>query len=85
MDIRVVRVRKSARMSEKFSTEYVEESCLQEMIDSGEIFAFRRSDGWVTVIYDRIRVKQTNYSGPDRRKHLFSNELSGVYISTSMP
>ncbi len=85
MEIRVVRVRKSALMSEKFSNEIVEVSLLQELIDSGEIFAFRRSDRWATVIYDPIRVKQINYAGPDRRKNFFIDESLERALPASIP
>jgi cbb3-type cytochrome oxidase subunit 1 len=72
-------------MSEKLSTEFVEDSRLQDLIDSGEIFAFRRSEGWATVIYDPIRVQQTNYNGPDRRKQFFIDESLDRVLPVTRP
>ena len=41
---------------------------LQKLIDSRKIVQFMRSNGWVTVGYDPIRVTVPEcYGGPERR------------------
>jgi hypothetical protein len=49
------------------TTEQVEDSFLQVMIDRGKVAAFRRSNGWAHVGADPIRSTQTTFTGKDRR------------------
>jgi hypothetical protein len=44
---------------------------LDELIASGKIIKFLRSEGWVTIGLDRIRVSDYRYKGTDRRKNSF--------------
>ena len=44
---------------------------LDELIASGKIAKFFRSEGWVTIGVDRIRVTDYRYNGPERRKNSF--------------
>ena len=50
-----------------YSTELVDDSVLDRMIDAGEIIAFRRSSGLVLIGMDPIRRGLSNYTGPERR------------------
>lgn len=52
----------------------VKTSMLDELIDSGKIVKFQRSDGWATIGLTRLRGTNGIYSGPDRRKQV-SEEL----------
>jgi hypothetical protein len=42
---------------------------LDKLIEVGMVKKFRRSGRWVTVGKDRIRGKDGNYNGPERRNH----------------
>jgi hypothetical protein len=44
---------------------------LDELIASGKIIKFLRSEGWVTIGVDRIRVRDYHYKGMERRKTSF--------------
>ena len=44
---------------------------LDELIASGKITKFLRSDGWVTIGIDHIRVSDYRYKGTERRKNSF--------------
>jgi len=44
---------------------------LDELIASGKITKFLRSEGWVTVGVDRIRGDGDCYNGDERRKNSF--------------
>jgi hypothetical protein len=48
---------------------------LDELIASGKIAKFLRSEGWVTIGFDRIRVSDYNYNGQERRKNSFRELL----------
>jgi len=53
--------------------DYVPDSRLEELIESGRIKQFFRTDGWVTVGEDPIRGMggrgdRIGYSGPERRR-----------------
>lgn len=48
------------------TTDFVSENKLDELIASGRIKAFRRSDGWVRIGIDPVREKR--YHGSNRRK-----------------
>lgn len=42
---------------------------LQKLIDKRKIVQFMRSNGWVTVGYDPVRLNEAaDYSGPERRR-----------------
>ena len=43
---------------------------LQDMIDAGIIWSFKRSSGWVVVGEDPVRREQRPFPGRDRRRHL---------------
>lgn len=51
-----------------YSDEMVEDYLLGSLIDANKIIAFRRSDGWVVLGLDPVRVKHTVYFGEERRK-----------------
>jgi hypothetical protein len=44
---------------------------LDELIASGKITKFLRSEGWVTIGVDRTRVSDYRYKGAERRKNSF--------------
>lgn len=53
--------------------DYVPDSRLDELIESGKIKQFCRTDGWVTVGEDPIRgmgsvPDRVGYGGPERRR-----------------
>ena len=48
---------------------------LEDLITSGKIIKFLRSEEWVTIGIDRIRVSDYRYTGPDRRKNSFRELL----------
>ena len=52
----------------------VKASRLDELIDSGKIVKFHRSDGWATIGFTRLRGTGGIYNGPDRRQPV-SEEL----------
>ncbi len=52
----------------------VKASRLDELIDSGKIVKFHRSDGWATIGLTRLRETDGIYNGPDRRRPV-SEEL----------
>lgn len=41
---------------------------LDELIDSGKIVKFHRSDGWATIGFTRLRGTGGIYNGHDRRQ-----------------
>lgn len=55
---------------------FIEEEHLETSIASGEVIAFRRSDGWVTVPSEQLRgngmAKAKTYQGQERRRSLLS-------------
>ena len=53
----------------------VEPFLLDELIASGKIRKFLRSEGWVTVGIDRIRISDYRYTGPERRTNSFRELL----------
>jgi hypothetical protein len=56
---------------------YIEESGLEQGIASGEIVAFRRSDGWITVPDESRRGKSdgsNGYSGQERRRAMLGRK-----------
>ncbi len=59
-----------------YSDEMVEDYLLGSLIDSNKIIAFRRSDGWVVIGLDSIRVKHTVYFGEERRKVIHGANFS---------
>jgi hypothetical protein len=48
---------------------------LDELITSGRIMKFLRSEGWVHIGRDRIRVSDYLYKGPERRTNSFRELL----------
>ncbi len=49
--------------------DYVQDSRLDELISSGIIKQFQRSDGWVMVGQDPVRgMGNVMYNGPERRR-----------------
>jgi len=48
---------------------------LDEMITSGKIIKFLRSEGWVTIGIDNIRVSDYRYKGKERRQNSFRELL----------
>jgi hypothetical protein len=48
---------------------------LDDLIDSGKIRKFLRSEGWVTLGMDRVRVSDYGYTGPERRTNSFRELL----------
>jgi hypothetical protein len=56
---------------------------LDELIASGKITKFLRSDRWVTIGIDDIRVSDYRYKGTERRKNSFVKLLNGVVTSLS--
>jgi len=48
---------------------------LDDLIASGKIRKFLRSEGWVTVGMDRIRLSDYRYPGPERRINSFRELL----------
>jgi len=55
---------------------FIEEEHLDISIASGEVVAFRRSDGWVSVPSEQLRgngiTKSRSYRGQERRRSLLS-------------
>lgn len=50
-----------------YSIELIDDSKLDTMIESGEIIAFRRSNGLVLIGMDPVRRGISSYNGPERR------------------
>ena len=48
---------------------------LDKLISSDKIIKFLRSEGWVTIGIDDIRVSDYRYKGPERRKNSFHELL----------
>ena len=48
----------------------VEDYYLDFLIEKGQVFAFRRDDGWVIVDEGNIRRSSNGYTGPERRRKL---------------
>jgi hypothetical protein len=48
---------------------------LDEMIASGKITKFLRSEGWVIIGVGRTRVSDYRYKGPERRGNSFAELL----------
>jgi hypothetical protein len=49
--------------------DYVADFVLDELIATGKVKKFQRSDGWVTIGQDAIRgVGGNRYGGPERRR-----------------
>jgi hypothetical protein len=48
---------------------------LDGLIASGKITKFLRSEGWVTIGIDPIRVSHHRYTGTERRRNSFSELL----------
>ena len=42
---------------------------IDNLIKSDKVKMFLRSEGWVFVGCDKIRTKNVNFTGPDRRKN----------------
>ncbi|WP_370543362.1 GSU3473 family protein [Geobacter sp. OR-1] len=57
---------------------FIEEEHLESSIASGEIVAFRRSDGWITVPAASFRGKplyqENSYAGQERRRSMLSKK-----------
>jgi len=60
------------------SERFIKEDQLETAIASGEIVAFRRSDGWVSVPLEAHRGKAefkiNSYSGQERRRSVLSKK-----------
>ena len=41
---------------------------LENLIKSGQLFAFRRANEWVIIEKDPVRKDEGGYNGPERRK-----------------
>ena len=50
------------------SYDMIKTTRLDDLIPSGKVLKFFRSDGWVTVGVDPIRTAQVRYDGPERRE-----------------
>jgi hypothetical protein len=50
-----------------YQVELVEDAQLDDLIDSGNIIAFRRSNGLVLIGMDPVRKASAAYRGPERR------------------
>lgn len=50
----------------------VHASRLESLIRSGQLFAFRRAQGWVIIEKDPVRKPGGSYSGPERRDDVSS-------------
>jgi hypothetical protein len=48
---------------------------LDRLIASGKITKFLRSEGWVTIGIDRIRISHHRYTGTERRENSFRELL----------
>ena len=48
----------------------VDEFLLEDLIESGEVIGFCRSDGWVFIEEDSIRDQLVSHPGLERRKNL---------------
>lgn len=46
----------------------IKDFVLNDLITSGKVIKFYRSDGWVNVGHDPIRGWGGKYDGPERRK-----------------
>lgn len=59
---------------------FIEEDLLESAIASGDIVAFRRSAGWITVPTESYRgvleTVQYSYSGQERRRKKLSKSIS---------
>lgn len=49
---------------------------LESLIESGQLFAFRRANEWVLIEKDPVRGGEGGYSGPERRKTAIFDEQS---------
>ncbi len=47
---------------------------LERLIRSGKVKMFLRSEGWVVVGFDPVRIRDESYRGPDRRENLLRDE-----------
>ena len=54
--------------SKNFIYRMIDKQVLDDLIEEGEIFAFRRSAGWVIVDEGSVRDASEQYSGPERRR-----------------
>lgn len=50
------------------SYDMIKATRLDDLIPTGRVSKFLRSDGWVTVGVDPIRTAQVRYDGPERRE-----------------
>jgi len=65
---------------------------LESLIESGQLFAFRRANEWVIIENDPVRGDGGGYSGPERRNtasciehsSLESGELDGQVLSAEL-
>jgi hypothetical protein len=48
--------------------ELVNHGSLDTYIGSGNVLLFKRSNGWVTIGTDPIRVSERQFIGPERRR-----------------
>jgi len=57
---------------------FIEEDQLESSIATGEVVAFRRSDGWITVPSaahrGKAEVKIKSYTGQERRRSVLSKK-----------
>ncbi|MBT0662757.1 hypothetical protein KI809_00435 [Geobacter pelophilus] len=57
---------------------FIEEELLESCIASGEVVAFRRSDGWITAPAGSVRgmdvTSDNSYSGQERRRTALSKK-----------
>ena len=61
----------------------VKSPSLEQLIVSGKIVAFRRSEGWAKVGRDPIRGNGGRYEGPERRVSTRNNHLP--FVETPKP
>lgn len=50
---------------------------LDDLIISGRVIKFLRSDGWVTIGRDPIRIFNRRFSGNERRRDTFEMQDAG--------
>ncbi len=61
---------------------FIEEEQLENCISSGEVVAFRRSDGWMKVPEESVRgelpVRKRLYGGQERRRSLLGKRKANL-------
>lgn len=65
------------QIRDKTGTErFIEADHLDDAISKGEVVAFRRSDGWISISDEALRgvksVRKRSYAGQERRRFFLS-------------